>query len=102
MANTYVNKVVYGGNTLIDLTADTVTESVVLKDYTFHDKTGAIKTGTCTFDSDTTDATVTVAEILDGKSAYARKVKLIGTMPNVGCVEGFISTRDGVYTVPRS
>ncbi len=45
MANPYVNKVEYGGNTLIDLTADTVTPSDVLEGVTFHDKSGAQKSG---------------------------------------------------------
>lgn len=41
-----VNKVVYGGNTLIDLTSDTVTAASLLKGITAHDKTGAPITGT--------------------------------------------------------
>ena len=65
MAETkYINKVVYGGKTLIDLTGDTATADKVLKDMTFHDKTGATVTGTCPFDVDSSDATVAVAEIL--------------------------------------
>ena len=44
--NKYINKVVYGGKTLIDLTGDTATADKVLKDMTFHDKTGATVTGT--------------------------------------------------------
>lgn len=35
-----VNKVVYGDNTLIDLTSDTVDASHLAKDYTAHDKAG--------------------------------------------------------------
>lgn len=42
------NKVVYGGKTLIDLTADTATEATVLKGYKFHKKDGTIATGTYT------------------------------------------------------
>lgn len=38
--NPYVNKVVYGGNTLIDLTEDTVTPEVMLAGYTAHDASG--------------------------------------------------------------
>ena len=41
-----INKVIYGGNTLIDLTGDTVTADNVLSGYTFHDKSGATSTGT--------------------------------------------------------
>ena len=99
--NANVNKVIYGGKTLIDLTADTVTADKVLEGITYHDKSGASGTGTCTYDSDTSDATVAVAEILTGKTAYARGTKLTGTMPNNGAVTGEISTKDGVYTVPQ-
>lgn len=53
MANEYVNKVVLSsGETLIDLSGDTVDAAHVLKGSTFHDKSGAPKTGTCTYDSD--------------------------------------------------
>lgn len=96
-----INKVIYGGNTLIDLTGDTVTEDKILSGYTAHDKSGALITGTNTFDSDTSDATVAVAEILSGKTAYARGTKLTGTMPNNGAVSGTISTKAGEYTVPQ-
>lgn len=46
MANAYVNKVVQGNDTLIDLTADTVTVSVMLSGVTAHDASGAPITGT--------------------------------------------------------
>lgn len=46
MPNPYVNKVVYNGVTLIDLTADTVTASTLMQGYTAHDKSGALITGT--------------------------------------------------------
>ena len=39
------NKVVYGNQTLIDLTNDTVTPSDVLSGATFHDKSGALRSG---------------------------------------------------------
>ena len=41
-----VNKVVYGQNTLLDLTADTIVASALLSGYTAHDKSGAAITGT--------------------------------------------------------
>lgn len=44
--NQYVNKVIYGSTTLVDLTSDTATADKVLNGYTFHDKTGASVTGT--------------------------------------------------------
>jgi hypothetical protein len=100
MADKYVSKVVYGGKTLIDLTADTVTADKVLSGYTTHGKDGAAITGTCTFDADTGDATAAVAEILTGKTAYVNGVKLTGTMKNNGAVTGTISTKAGAYTIP--
>ena len=44
--NQYVNKVEYAGQTLIDLTSDTVTADKLLQGYTAHDKSGALITGT--------------------------------------------------------
>lgn len=102
MANEYVNKVVLSsGETLIDLSGDTADAAHVLKGSTFHDKSGAPKTGTCEFDSDTSDDTVAAAEMLVGKTAHARGVKITGTMPDNGAVSGSIATKDGQYTVPQ-
>lgn len=95
------NKVVYGETVLIDLTADTVTEDKILAGFTAHDKSGAQITGTCEFDVDSQDATVAVAEILDGKTAYARGAKLTGTMPNRGAVSFTIDTKNGEVTIPQ-
>ena len=94
------NKIIFGGETLIDLTADTVEADKLLKGATAHDKSGEIIEGACTFDSDTSDATVSVSEILDGKTAYARGTKHTGTMPNNGAVSGKISDKDESYSVP--
>ena len=43
--NQYVNKVEYGGNTLIDLTSDTVTSGQLISGYTAHDASGTPITG---------------------------------------------------------
>lgn len=99
MPNKYINKLVVGNDTKFDLTADTVTADKLLKDYTAHDKSGAPITGSCTYDADTQDATAAVAEILEGKTAYARGAKLTGTMPNKGAVSGTISDKTA-YTIP--
>lgn len=96
-----VSKVVYGGNTLIDLTADDVTADKLLKGTKAHGADGELITGTCTFDADTQDATATAAEILSGKTAYNKGNKVTGTMKNNGAVAGKISTKTGAYTVPQ-
>lgn len=96
-----INKVIYGDQVLIDLTQLTITADKLLSGYTAIDKAGENITGTCTYDSNTQDATVAVAEILTGKTAYARGTKLTGTMPNNGGVAGTISTVAGQYSVPQ-
>lgn len=90
MAN-YVNKLVVGNEVKFDLTGDTVAPNTLLTSTTAHDKTGAQITGTCSYDSDTSDATVAVAEILKDKTAYARGSKIVGTMPNNGAKNYTIS-----------
>lgn len=80
MPNQNVNKVIYGGRVLIDLTGDTVDPSKLLKGSKAHDKSGAQIEGACTFDVDSTDATAVAAEILFGKTAYVSGNKLTGTM----------------------
>ncbi len=97
----YINKVIYGGKTLIDLTGDTISADKLLAGITAHDKSGAPITGSCAFDVDSTDATAAVAEILLGKTAYARGQKLTGTMPNKGSVTREIATADQEATIPQ-
>ena len=96
MAN---NKVIFGNEVLIDLTADTVEASKLASGYTAHDRSGAIITGTNTYDADTSDADATASEILDTKTAYVNGSKVTGTMPNRGAVTGVISTVAGQYSI---
>lgn len=96
-----VSKVVYGGETIIDLTADTIKKDKILKGYTAHGADGEPITGTCEFDANTQDATATEAEILNGKTAYNKGVKVTGKMTNNGAVSGKITTKAGKYTVPQ-
>lgn len=96
-----ISKVIYGGNTLIDLTGDTVTADKLKSGYKAHGADGEVITGTCTHDSNTQDATATESEILSGKTAYVKGAKKTGTMKNNGAVSGTISTKAGQYTVPQ-
>lgn len=96
-----ISKVVYGGQTLMDLTADTVTKDKILTGYTAHGADGEKITGTCDYDSNTQDATAADSEILKGKTAYVKGTLKTGTMTNNGAVSGTISTKDGTYTVPQ-
>lgn len=100
MVNRYNSKVIFNGDVLIDLTADTITASDLANGKTAHDKSGAPITGTNTYDSDTSDDTATAAEILATKTAHARGTKLTGTMVNNGAVTGTINAVNGSYTIP--
>lgn len=67
-----INKVVYDGNTLIDLTADNVTADKVFKDAIFHGADGALKTGTFTVDDEVTTQQSLIEQIktaLQGKAS---------------------------------
>lgn len=99
--NSYYSKVVVNGETIIDLTADTVDAAHLLTGYTAHDKKGAPITGACTFDANTQDANAAATEILTGKTAYVKGSKVTGSMPNNGGVEGIISNLETPYTIPQ-
>lgn len=101
MANQYVNKVVVGTETKLDLTADTITAADLKKGATAHDKSGAPIVGTNEFDVNSADATAAVAEVLTGKTFYARGSRLTGTMPNVGKQTGSISTKAGTVSISQ-
>lgn len=101
-----INKIVYGNDTLVDLTSDTVSESDLAKGKTAHDKSGNSITGTFTLDSeiqaqdntitqiqealvgktatpDTSDANASPSDIRNGKSAYVNGNKIIGSVLDV-------------------
>lgn len=97
----YVNKVVYGDRVLIDLTKDTIEQRALLRGYTAHLPDGSLVQGSCPFDVDSTDATAKKSEILSGKTAYVNGTKLEGTMPNNGSVDGVLTEKTSVYTIPQ-
>ena len=102
MANEYASKVVLSnGTTIIDLTGDTATAATVLAGSTFHDKSGAPVTGTCEYDSDTSEDTAAVGEILSGRTAHARGALLTGTMPNNGAQTSSITTKAQQVTIAQ-
>lgn len=76
-----ISKVVYDGNTIIDLTGDTVTADKLLSGVTAHGKDGAAITGTCGYDADTSDADAAADTIQKGKTAYVNGEKVTGTLP---------------------
>lgn len=94
------SKIIYGGEVLLDLTADTIEPGKVLLGFKYHGSDGELHTGTCTFDLDTSEATVKASEILIGKTAGARGTMLTGSMPDNGAVAAKISTVGGEYIVP--
>ena len=80
MAN---SKVVFDGEVLIDLTADTVKKDNLLKGYTAHGADGELIEGECAFDADTSvDNPITPDVVLEGEEGWANGVKIVGTMPN--------------------
>lgn len=100
MSNNIINKVIFGGNTLIDLTTDTVTDADVQSGVKFHLPSGEIGTGTCEYDVDSSDCTAAVAEVLSSKTFAKGGSVLTGTMPNRGAVAGTISSKTA-YTIPQ-
>lgn len=95
-----ISKVIFGGETLMDLTSDTVDAQSLLRGYTAHGKDGLPIDGECDFDVDSSDATMGQAEILSGKTGYARGTKLTGTMPNNGGVNLKITAVDQQLSIP--
>lgn len=95
-----INKVIYGGNTLIDITDTTALADKVLAGYYFYGRDGVKTAGTSTYNADTSDATATASDILTGSSAYVNGNKLNGAMVNNGAVTGTISTKTQQYTIP--
>lgn len=95
-----INKVIYGGNTLIDLTDTSAVASDVLSGKYFYGRDGVKTEGTCTYNADTSDATAVAADILSGSTAYVNGNKITGSMVNNGAVTGTITTKAQQYSIP--
>ena len=98
-------KVVYYGDTLINLDTDTVSSSDdIVQGKIGHLNNGDVVYGTNTNDVDSTNITsgkaARAGDLLSGQEAYVNGSKIIGSMSNNGDIVGYISTRDGSYTIP--
>lgn len=97
------NKVIFGNQTIIDLTDATLDKNdgdQILSGGTAYGNDGEKITGTCTYNADTTDADVSASEVLDGKTFYgASGAKQTGTMPNRGAVSGTIDDVSTPYSI---
>lgn len=91
MANQYTNKVIFGNETLIDLTSDTVTISDVAQGKTFHLPSGepAIGTASCQ------GGGITIVDTPDSHGGTIREITA-----EVFSKETLNVTQDGTYTAP--
>lgn len=100
-----VNKVIYGNQTLIDLTDATITGSneadKILNGYTAYGADGTKVTGTSTFDVDSSVATATQSEVLATKTFAKGGQILTGTMPNIGKQTGVITAKAQSVTIQQ-
>lgn len=86
--NPYKNKVIFDGNTLIDLTSDTVTPSVLMEGYTAHDASGQPITGTAT------GGGVLIEDTIDSHGGTIRTI----TTTNQITIGQKSITQNGTYT----
>ena len=96
-----ISKVIFGGQTLIDLTQDTVDKDSLLVGSTAHGPDGEIIQGACAYDVDSSGATATAPEVLSGKTFAKGGQVHTGTMANNAAVSGTISSKDEKYTVAK-
>lgn len=99
------NKVIYGNQTIIDLTDATITGDAeadkILAGYSAYGADGTKVSGTSTFDVDSSGATATQAEVLNGKTFAKNGAVLAGTMPNVGEQDSTISSKTQSVAISR-
>lgn len=80
--NPYVNKVIYGNQTLLDLTNDNIVANKLLSGKTVHDKSGNQITGTYDF-ATATSANAIASDVTEGKTGWVNGVQIIGTKKGV-------------------
>lgn len=97
------NKVIFGNQTIIDLTDATLDKNdgdQILSGGTAYGNDGEKIAGSCTYNADTSDADVSASEVLSGKTFYgASGDKQTGTMPNRGAVSGTIDDVSTPYSI---
>lgn len=105
MANAHVNKVVYGGTTLIDLTGDDVTAASVLSGKKFHLKSGAAAIGTIasqaaqTITPGTSDQTIAAGKYLSGAQTIKGDANLLaGNIKSGVSIFGVSGSYSGIDT----
>ena len=96
-----ISRVKYNGQTLIDISSDTVNKEVLLKGYTSHDSNGDPVTGECEFDMKTTEFTASAKDIRKGLTAGVNKQTITGDMDEHLAKENTISTKAGVFEIPE-
>lgn len=87
-----VNKVVYSGETLVDLTSDTVTPETLAKGVTAHDKSGAIITGT--MESGGGGGAENLDVVLAEQEALIAELKQVLTEKAISDIEMSLITRE--------
>ena len=69
-----INKVVYSGSTVMDITDTTATESSVVKGKTFYKANGARATGTADYQPKITTQTVSLSDNWSGSGPYYQTI----------------------------
>ena len=97
--NQYVNKVIFGNNTLIDLSSDTVAAENMLSGYTAHDASGAAISGSIITKTGS-DVTLVNTDVTIPAGYYATNVSktLLGveiTIPESGTNSFYVTLPNG-------
>ena len=98
MPNQYKNKIIYGNQTLIDLTQDTVTAASMLSGVTAHDCSGATVTGTIQTRS-ISDVTVVNSVLTVPAGYYSTAIN--STIPGVELTAPESGTNSFYVTLPN-